>query len=191
MEACSPFGICVHYCEHVLNPALQDTVTQIEPLGSIQAPYNVLEASPKQHTLFGDTEVQGEDLKLMLHVKSLGTTWSCWLEAVKAIYRQMERTVKALLTLSSDKDPKTYFKSRTLLTTTCDWEFIFKLCLLKVILSNTSSLCQYLQGKTVDVISARRNANMTIQTLCQCLNKERFTSVWHIASAMGLKIKKC
>ena len=109
MEACSPFGICIHYCEHVLNPALQDTVTQIEPLGSIQAPYNVLEASPKQHTLFGDTEVQGEDLKLMLHVKSLGTTWSCWLEAVKAIYRQMERTVKALLTLSSDKDPKTYF----------------------------------------------------------------------------------
>ena len=68
----------------------------------------------------------------------------------------------------------------------CDWEFIFGLCLLKVILGNTSSLCRYLQGKTIDVISARRNAGMTIQTLCQCRNEESFNSV----SAMGLKIKK-
>ena len=72
----------------------------------------------------------------------------------------------------------------------CDWEFIFGPCLLKVILSNTSSLSRYLQGKTVDVISVRRNAEMTIETLCQCRNEESFNSVWQIASAMGLKIKK-
>ena len=102
----------------------------------------------------------------------------------------MERIVKALLTLSSDKDPETYSESRALLIAICDWEFIFGLCLLKVILSNTSSLSRYLQGKTVDVISARRNADMTIQTLRQCRNEESFNSVWQIASAMGLKIKK-
>ena len=62
--------------------------------------------------------------------------------------------------------------------------------LLKVILSNTSSLSRYLLGKTVDVISARRNADMAIQTLRQCRNEESFNSVWQIASAMGLKIKK-
>ena len=77
----------------------------------------------------------------------------------------MECIVKALLTLSLDKDPKTYSESRALLTVICDLEFIFGLCVLKVILSNTNSLCRYLQGKTVDVISARRNADMTIQTL--------------------------
>ena len=43
---------------------------------------------------------------------------------------------------------------------------------------------------SVDVISARRNADMTIQTLRQCRNEESFNSVWQIASAMGLKIKK-
>ena len=41
-----------------------------------------------------------------------------------------------------------------------------------------------------DVISARRNADMTISTLFQCPNEECFNSVWQIASAMGLKIKK-
>lgn len=116
--------------------------------------------------------------------------WSCRWEAVKAVYGQIERIVKALLTLSADKDPKTYSESRALLTAICDLEFIFGLCLLKVILSNTSSLCRSLQGKTVDVISARRNADMTIQTLRQCRNEESFNSLWQLASAMGLKIKK-
>ena len=149
---------------------------------------NFLEASPKRHALFSDIEVQGEDLKLTL--KSLSTTrWSCRWEAAKAVHGQMERIVKALLTLSSDKDPKTYSESRALLTAICDLEFVFGLRVLKVILSNTNSLCRYLQGKTVDVISARRNADLTIQTLRQCRSEESFKSVWQLASAMGLKMK--
>ena len=43
---------------------------------------------------------------------------------------------------------------------------------------------------SVYVISARRNADMTIQTLRQSRNEESFNSVWQIASAVGLKIKK-
>ena len=88
----------------------------------------------------------------------------------------MERIVKALLTLSSNKDPKTYSESRAF----CDLEFVFKLCVLKVILNNTNSLCRYLQGKTVDVISARRNDDTTIQTLRQCRSEESFNNVWQI-----------
>ena len=58
-------------------------------LGTIQALYNFLEASPKRPALFTDTEVQDEDLKLML--KSLSTTrWSCRWEDVKAVYGQMK-----------------------------------------------------------------------------------------------------
>ena len=114
-------------------------MTQIEQLrnalGIIQALYNFLESSPKRHALFTDTEVQGEDLKLTL--KSLSTTrWACRWEAIKAVYGQIERIVKALLTLSSlDKDPKTYSESRALLNAICDWEFVFGLCFLKVNLS--------------------------------------------------------
>ena len=53
----------------------------------------------------------------------------------------MERIEKTLLTLSSEKGPKTYSKSRALLTAICDLDFIFGLCELKVILSNANSLC--------------------------------------------------
>ena len=185
MEECSPLGIYVHCYGHVLNLAIQDTMTQIEPLrnalGTVQALYNFLEASPKRHALFGDTEVAGEGLKLTL--KSLSVTrWSCRWEAVKAVDEQMERIVKALLTLSSDTDPKTYSDSRSLLTAICDLEFLFGLCVLKIILRNTSGLSRYLQGKTVDVISTRRNAYMTIQTLRKCRSEESFNSVWQIAS---------
>ena len=95
-------------------------MTQIEPLrnalGTIQALYNFLEASPKRHALFSDTEVQGEDLKLTLKSWS-ATRWSCRWEAVKAVYGKMERIV----TLSSDKDPKTYSESRALLIPFVTW----------------------------------------------------------------------
>ena len=111
------------------------------------------------------------------------------MKAGKAVYRQMERIVKALLGLSADKDPKTYYESRTLLTAICNMEFTFGLCVLKVILSNTNNLCRYLQRDTVDVFSARRNADMTIQTLHQCRSAKRCNSVCQIASAVGLKIK--
>ena len=40
------------------------------------------------------------------------------------------------------KDSKTYHESRALMTAICDLEFIFGLCVLKVILSNNSSLCK-------------------------------------------------
>lgn len=54
---------------------------------------------------------------------------------------------------------------------------------LKIILSNTNSLCQYLQEKMVDVISTRRNANITIQTLCQYQSVGGFYSaIWQIYS---------
>ena len=111
------------------------------------------------------------------------------MKAGKAVYRPLGCIVKALLGLSADKDLKTYSESRTLLTAICNMEFIFGLCVLKVILSNTSNLSRYLQGDTVDVLSARRNADMTIQTLHHCRSEKSFNSVCQIASTVGLKIK--
>ena len=68
-------------CRYVFNLALQDTMTQTEPLGNalgtIQVLCNVLEASPKQHAMFNDTDQeQGEDLKLTL--KSLSAPRWSW-----------------------------------------------------------------------------------------------------------------
>lgn len=58
--------------------------------------------------------------------------------------------MKALLVLSTDKDAKTYSECRSLLNGICDFQFVPSLYVLKIILSNKSSLSSYLLGKTVD-----------------------------------------
>ena len=94
---------------------------------------------------------------------------------MKAVDQHLERIVKALLVLSTDKDAKTCSESHTLLHGICDYQFVLGRCILKIILSDTSKLGTYLQGKTVDVIVARRNANFTLETLRGCRNDENFT----------------
>ena len=192
MKEFSPLAIYVHCYGHLLNLALQDTLTTVEPLrntlGTIQSLYNFLEASPKRHALFRDIETEEGNLVKTLKSQSV-TRWSCRWEAVKAVDQQLERIVKALLVLSTDKDVKTYSESRSLLHAICDFQFILGLCVLKIILSNTSSLSAYLQGKTVDVVTARRNANLTLETLCSCRNEESFKSVWKLCECVCNKVR--
>ena len=73
MKECSPLAIYVPCYGHLLNLALQDTMTTVEPLrntlGTIQSLYNFLEASPKRHALFGDIETEeGSLLKTDIEV---------------------------------------------------------------------------------------------------------------------------
>ena len=127
MKECSPLGIYVHCYGHLLNLALQDTMTEIETLrnalGTVQSLYNFLHGSTKCHTLFKDIEVHEEDVALTL--KSLSTTrWSCRWAAVRAVLEQVPRIMEALVTLSKDRDPKTYNESNSLLHSICDFEFM-------------------------------------------------------------------
>ncbi|XP_028407182.1 zinc finger MYM-type protein 1-like [Dendronephthya gigantea] len=152
MKDCSPHAIYVHCYGHLLNLVLQDTMTEVKALrnalGTIQSLDNLLEASSKRHAMFGDIEVERDHLMLTLKSQSV-TRWSCRWEAVKAVTEQIERIVKALIKLANDKDAKTYSDSRALLNAICDFEFVLGLCILKVILSNTSAMSTYLQGKKV------------------------------------------
>lgn len=98
--------------------------------------------------------------------------------------------MKALLVLSTDRDTKTCSESRSLLHGICDFQFVFSLCALKIIYSNTSSLSTYLQGKTArDVFATRRNANLTLETLKSSQNDENFTLVWKRSESIGVKMK--
>jgi hypothetical protein len=193
MKECSPLSVYVHCYGHLLNLALQDTMTNIESirnaLGIIQSLYNFLEASPKRHRLFQDILIDEDHINLTL--KSLSVTrWSCRWEAVKAVEEQMPRIVQSLLTLSKDRDPKTYRDSKSLLIAICDFQFIFCLRVLKVILSNTDSLSKYLQGKDVDVITAKKTADSTIIALRKCRNEESFQLVWSRAEIASQTVKK-
>ena len=66
--------------------------------------------------------------------------------------------------LSEDKDAKTYMEARSLLTAICNFEFLFGLCVLRIILMNTSNLSNNVHGKSIDIITTRNIANMTVQT---------------------------
>ena len=65
MKECSPLEIYVHCYGHLLNLALQDTMTEIETLrnavGTIQSLYNFLHGSTKHHALFKDIEVHEDE----------------------------------------------------------------------------------------------------------------------------------
>ncbi|XP_068671129.1 zinc finger MYM-type protein 1-like [Montipora foliosa] len=118
MKECSPLGIYLHCYGHLLNLALQETMTENETLrntrGTIQSLYNFLHGSTKCHALFKDIEIHEEDVALTL--KYLSTTrWSCRWAAVRAVLEQVPRIMEALVTLSKDRDPKTYSESNSLL----------------------------------------------------------------------------
>ena len=177
MKEYSPLGIYVHCYGHLLNLALQDTMTEIETLrnavGTIQSLYNFLHGSTKHHALFKDIEVHEEDVALTL--KSLSTTrWSCrW----------------AAVTLSKDRDPKTHNESNSLLHSFCDFEFVYGLIFLKLISSNTDNLSRYLQGKQMDVITAKKTTDAVVKTLSNCRNEESFTQMWSHADVIAQKIR--
>jgi len=192
MKECCPFALYVHCYGHLLNLAIQDTMTQIEPvrnaLGTIQNLYNFLEASPKRHAIFVDIQ---SDLKpIVRSLKSLSVTrWSCHWEAVKAVHEELESIVMSLLSLADKRDVKIYTNSRALLRTICDFGFVLGLCVLKVILGSTSSLSKYLQGEKVDVMAARRNASSTIKALQKCRNESNFKLLWKKAELLSKNMK--
>lgn len=102
---------------------------------------------------------------------------------------QVPRIMEALVTLSKDRDPKTYSESNSLLHSICDFEFIYGLMVLRLILSNTDNLSRYLQGEQMDVITAKKTADAVVKTLCNCRNEESFTLRWSHADIIAQKSK--
>ena len=85
-----------------------------------------------------------------------------------------------------DKNAKTYADARYLLTSMCDFEFVFGFNVLKVVLCSTSDLSRCLQGKSIDVTSAKRAADLTIQTVRSCGTDEAFEQVWALTDSMRI-----
>ncbi|XP_068697354.1 zinc finger MYM-type protein 1-like [Montipora capricornis] len=96
--------------------------------------------------------------------------------------------MEALVTLSKDRNPKTYSESNSLLHSICDFEFVYGLMVLKLILSNTDNLSRYLQGEQMDVTTAK-TADAVVKTLSNCRNEESFTLMWSHADVIAQKIK--
>ena len=116
---------------------------------------------------------------------SSAARWSCRWEAVRAVVEQITR-----ISCRDDRDPKTYTDSNALLSSICAFDFVFGLLLLKVVLSNTDSLSQYLQSKNMDVTTAKKTADSTTKTLEGCRHETFFQMLWVRAQVMANGIKK-
>ena len=68
---------------------------------------------------------------------------------MRSVDEHLERIIKMLVIIVLDKysDAKTSSDARCLIGKICKFYFIFSLCVLKFILSNTSTLWTYFQGK--------------------------------------------
>ena len=75
-------------------------------------------------------------------------------------------------------DSKTTSQAKALLLNILDFEFVFGLELLKVILIQTSSLSSYLQGKNVDIRTARLKADLVIKVLEDLRAEEEFNMTY-------------
>ncbi|RMX59097.1 hypothetical protein pdam_00009760 [Pocillopora damicornis] len=95
--------------------------------------------------------------------------------------------MEALVTSSKDRDPKTYNESNSLLHSICDFEFVYGLMVLKLILSNTDNSSRYQQGEQMDVITAKKTAHAVVKTLSNCRNEESFTQMWSHADVIAQK----
>ena len=108
-----------------------------------------------------------------------------------AVLEQVPRIMEGVVTLSKDRDLKTYNESNSLLHSIFDFKFVYGLMVLKLILSNTDNLSRYLRGEKMDVITAKQRqlTDAVVKTLSNSRNEESFTQMWSQADVIGLKIR--
>ena len=189
MKAISPQSVYIHCHGHLLNLAIKDTLSGVkilkDSLGTIQSLYNFIEASPKRHAVYMNIENNNDnsesDSKFIRVLKSQSVTrWACHSEAVKAVSEEFSRVILCLDQIENDEtsDSKTTSQAKALLLNILDFEFVFGLELLKVILIQTSSLSSYLQGKNVDIRTARLKADLVIKVLEDLRAEEEFNMTY-------------
>ena len=178
----SPCAVYVHCYGHLLNLAVKDCLSSVpllrNTLGTIQILYDFIEASPKRHAIFVNTETSS-DTSFVRTLKSLSVTrWTAHYESVKGVDEELERTIKCLCQIVEEFDSKSSAEARSLLIAVLNFEFVFGLSMLKIFLPSTSRLSSYIQGTTIDIRKVRQNAELTIKTLESCRSDESFEIVW-------------
>ena len=104
----------------------------------------------------------------------------CHYEAVRAVSEEFERVILCLNHIENDEtsDSKTTSQAKALLLNILDFEFIFGVELLNVILIQTSKLSSYLQSKKVDIRTARLQADLVINVLEMMPGDEEFNRLF-------------
>ena len=99
---------------------------------------------------------------------------------------QLGRIIIALNQISKMDDTKMTIDANGFIVSICDITFIFGLHVLKIILSNTNALSEFLQGESMDVITASTTSAATIRTLEKC--REDFELTWSNSIEFAKKV---
>ena len=190
--------LCVytHCYAHVLNLVVKDLLTEIPSLqhvmGVLQSLYNYIEArSTKRHNIYLGVEVGDEDGKFVKVLKNQSATrWSMRHDAVDAVLQEFPRVVKCLGILSRDKDPVTASTADSLLKNVFSFKFIVGITMLNTVLTHTTKLSDYLQGRNLDIRAARDNVQLTINTLESLRTEAEFNFIWKAAENKSSELQK-
>ena len=147
-------------------------------LGVVQSLYIFIEASPKPHAMFVNTDDPSGNA-FVITLKSLSVTrWSARYEAVKGVKEELPRIIRYLWQIVQECDSKASADARSLLIAVLDFEFIFGLVTLMVILPIASRLNSFIQSTTIDIRKVRLNAELAVGTLQGCRDEEQFDLLW-------------
>lgn len=95
-----------------------------------------------------------------------------------------------LFLLSNDENRTVYHQRTYLFTAVFDFEFIFGVCLLKVILLNTDTFKSYFRGKSIDLVIVQKTAYSVNVVLKWCQNESSFNLIWKKCKKVSTVISK-
>ena len=191
MREIAPQAIYVHCYGHQLNLSTQKSMTQVKSfrncLGTVQEIYNFIEASPKRHALFKETQRERSETELTLQSQSR-TRWSCRKAASSTLLHRLSATVQTLMNVD-EKDAKLTSKCNGIISNILSFEFVFTLLVVDDVLGLIDGLSQFLQAENLDLFAAKNQALAVIETLKK-LQNEGFDSTWQRASALSDELKE-
>ena len=188
-KECSPLAQYVHCYAHLLSLATKDTLSDIpllrNTLGTMLELYKFIEGSPHRHAVF----MKNGDFVTTL--KSLCVTrWTAHESSRKGIEKELSTIIKTLNEECQERNAEVSSKARSLLKAVLDFDFLFGLELLKLILPHTSSSSSSVQSVSIDVRTVKVNADLTVKTLEGCRNDESFNLIWLKTSEKCAQVKE-
>ena len=177
----APLSHYTHCWAHRLNLVVKDLLSNIPALrktmGLAQHLFVFIEGSPKRHHQFLSTTIPDSNKQAKTLKNLSGTRWALQAESVTAIHSEFLRVIKSLDSMQDDPDPKTSSQASSLLSSIVDEEFIFNINMLKVVLTPTSRLSDYLQGRNIDIRKAHENVQLVVETLEKLRSDEAFNDI--------------
>ena len=146
-----------------------------------------MEASPKRHALFQETQKQRSEKPLVLKSQSK-TRWACHKAASSTLKSRLPAILQTLLNVD-ESDSKLTSKCYGLISNILSFKFIFSLIVVDEVLGVIDGLSRFLQSENMDVHLARNSALAVIETM-KTLHDEGFDPTWEKAMEMSTELKQ-